>query len=529
MAVDSYDAIVIGAGHNGLIAAAYLARAGWRVLVLERRDVVGGCCVTEEVFPGFRVSTAAYVCSLLRPEIIRDLKLAEYGYELLLRDPSSFSPFPDNRHLLFWKDPKLLYGEIAKFSEKDARRYEAYEKHLEVVVGRLEPMLMAPPPDPTSRRWRDLWAMGKLALSLRGSTIDLVRLFSMSAADYLDRWFESDQLKVRLVTDGIIGAMAGPRTPGTAYVLFHHVMGQSDGQRGVWGYVRGGMGTITRALAEYVRARKGVIETSAEVARVLVKGQRCVGVALSDGREFRTRVTLSNADPKRTFLGMFDPLDLPESLVEEVRGLRFDSATCKINVAASGVPDFRAYPGSQAGPQHRGTIHLCPSIEYLERAYDEAKWGSPSSRPFIEMCIPSVIDETIAPPGKHFFSLFVQYAPYHRRDGQGWNETTEKQFAESVFDVFREYTTNWDDIVEDYQVLSPKGLEDRFGLTSGNIFHGAMTLDQLFFMRPVPSCARYRTPIEGFYLCGSGCHPGGGVLGAPGFLAAHRVLREQSK
>ncbi|MFO0949298.1 MAG: NAD(P)/FAD-dependent oxidoreductase [Planctomycetota bacterium] len=346
----------------------------------------------------------------------------------------------------------------------------------------------------------------------------------MSVADYLDRWFESEPLKVRLATDGVIGAMAGPRTPGTAYVLFHHVMGETEGQRGVWGYVRGGMGTITQALAEYVQSKGCTILTDAPVARVLVKSQRCQGVVLEDGREFRSSIVVSNADPKRTFLSMFDPLDLPESLVEEVRRMRFRSGTVKINIAARGLPDFKAYPGTQAGPQHRGTIHLCPSIDYIETAFEEAKWGRPSTKPVVEMCIPSVVDETLAPPGKHFISLFVQYAPYERSDGLAWDAVTEKEFAERVFSVIREYTSNWDEIVEDYQVLSPKGLEDRFGLTGGNIFHGEMSLDQLLFMRPVPGCSQYSTPISGFYLCGSGTHPGGGVMGAPGYLAAKRIL-----
>lgn len=529
MANDRYDAIVVGAGHNGLVAAGYLARAGWRVLVLERRSLVGGCCVTEEVFPGFKVSTAAYVCSLLRPEIIRDFKLRDYGYEVLTRDPSSFSPYPGNRHLLLWNDPKLLYDEIAKFSERDAQRYPQYVAHLERLVEVIEPMLLTPPPAPASRRWRELLGLARLGNRLRRHAEPLTRLFSMSVADYLDRWFESEELKVRLATDGVIGALAGPRTPGTAYVLFHHVMGETDGQRGVWGYVRGGMGTITRAMAEFVRSQKGTVETDAPVRRVLVKNQRCRGVVLEDGREILAPVVLSNADPKRTFLGMFDPLDLPESLVEEVRRLRYGSGTVKINVAARALPDFYGYPGTQPGPQHRGTIHLCPNIDYIERAYEEAKWGRPAARPVVEMCIPSVIDPTLAPPGKHFISLFVQYAPYERRDGQQWNDATEKAFAQSVFAVIREYVSNWDDLVEDFQVLSPKGLEDRFGLTGGNIFHGEMTLDQMLFLRPTAQCAQYATPIGGFYLCGSGSHPGGGVLGAPGYLAARRVLRDRSK
>jgi phytoene dehydrogenase-like protein len=302
MAADAYDAIVIGAGHNGLVAAAYLARAGRRVLVLERRPVIGGCCVTEEVFPGFKVSTAAYVSSLLRPRIVRDLKLEGNGYELLLRDPSSFSPYPGSRHLLIWREPAMTRQEIAKFSERDAQRFEAYEKRLEEVARLIEPLLTQPPPDPTSRRWRDLWRLGRLGLSLRSRAEELTRLFSMSVADYLGRWFESEELKVRLATDGVIGAMAGPFTPGTAYVLFHHVMGEAKGQRGVWGYVRGGMGSVSEAIARYLRAHGGVIETGAEVAKVQVKSQQCQGVVLRDGRQFHADVVLSNADPKRTFL-----------------------------------------------------------------------------------------------------------------------------------------------------------------------------------------------------------------------------------
>lgn len=529
MAEDRYDAIVIGGGHNGLISAGYLARAGWKVLVLERRHLVGGACVTEEIFPGFKVSTAAYVNSLLRPEIIRDLKLKDRGFEMLIRDPSSFSPYPGNRHLIFWADPAKTKAEIAKFSVKDSNSFAEYERHLEDVVAVIEPMLMSPPPDPGSRRLGDLWDLGRLGMKLRGRSVDLTRLFSMSVADYLDRWFESEELKVRLATDGVIGALAGPKTPGTAYVLFHHVMGETNGQRGVWGYVRGGMGTITKAMAEFFVANKGVIETNAEVARIVVKGQQIQGVVLADGREYKSNVILSNADPHRTFLKLFDPLDLPEKLVADVKAIRFGSGTVKINIAAKGLPNFNAFPSSEAGPQHRGTIHFCPSMDYIERAFDDAKWGRPSEKPVVEMCIPSVVDPTVAPPGKHFISLFVQYAPYERKDGLEWNAETEKDYATRVFSVIREYVSNWDDILEDYQVLTPKGLEERFGLTGGNIFHGEMVLDQMLFMRPTPGCARYSTPIRGFYLCGSGSHPGGGVMGAPGYLAAQRVLAEQRR
>lgn len=529
MEADHFDAIVIGGGHNGLVAAGYLARAGWRVLVLERRHIVGGCCVSEEIFPGYKVSTAAYVTSLLRPEIIRDMKLKDRGYELITRDPSSFSPYPGNKHLFFWRDAEQTKREIAKFSTKDAERYAAYEKHLEEVAALIEPTLMEPPPNPQSRSWLDRWRAGKFGLRFLPKSVDITRLFSMSVADYLDRWFESDELKVRLATDGVIGTLAGPWTPGTAYVLFHHVMGEANGQKGVWGYVKGGMGTITQAMAEFVRHHKGVIETNAVVQRVLVQNEKCQGVVLTDGREYRANVVLSNADPKRTFLNLFDPLDLPETLVEEVRNLRMTSGTVKINVAASGLPNFVHYPGSTAGPQHQGTVHLCPTMEYMERAFEDAKWGRPSARPVVEMCIPSVVDPSIVPAGKHFISLFVQYAPYELRDGQEWNAQTDKHFAESVFHVIREYVSNWDEILDDYQVLSPKGLEERFGITGGNIFHGEMSLDQLLFMRPTPTCAHYKTPISGFYLCGSGSHPGGGVMGSPGYLAARRVLRERSR
>lgn len=529
MPVDTYDAIVIGSGHNGLIAASYLARAGWRVAVLERREIIGGACVTEEIFPGFKVSTAAYVCSLLQPRIIKDLKLESFGFELLTRDPSSFSPLPGNRHLLFWKAPEQTYREIAKFSEKDAQRFAAYEKHLEQLSQQLEPLLMRPAPHPQSLGLRGGWQMFKTALRLRNKAESLVRLFSMSAAAYLDRWFESEELKVRLATDGVIGTLAGPYTPGTAYILLHHVMGEANGQRGVWGYVRGGMGTITHAIAQYLLSKKGTIETNAEVDRITVKGEECKGVVLKDGREFRAKVVLSSADPQRTFLGMFDPLDLPESLVADVKRMRFASGSVKINIAARGLPNFIAFPGTSPGPQHRGTIHLCPSMEYIERAYEDAKWGRMSERPVVEMCIPSVVDETVAPPGKQFISLFVQYAPYKLADGQEWSATTEKEFAQRTFSVIREYVSNWDEILEDYQILTPKGLEERFGLTGGNIFHGEMSVDQLGFLRPSAICSHYSTPIKGFYLCGSGSHPGGGVMGAPGYLAAKRVLQQRRR
>ncbi|MBY0587927.1 NAD(P)/FAD-dependent oxidoreductase [bacterium] len=523
-ASSSFDAIIVGGGHNGLVAAGYLARAGKKVLVLERRDIVGGACVTEEIFPGYKISTAAYVNSLLRPEIIRDFGLEARGYELLRRDPSSFSPLADGRYQMFWADAKKTHAEIAKFSTRDADRYADYEAELERVAALMEPMLMAPAPDPLSRSLGDLWNLAKMALRWRPEVDTILRLFSMSAADYIERWFESEPLKARLATDGVIGAWAGPRTPGTAYVLFHHVMGQAHGQRGVWGYVRGGMGTITAGLADYVREKRGTILTEAAVARIDIKQEKVTGVTLADGRSFQAPVVLSNLDPKQTFLKLIEPTHVSNELRRDVDNVRCRSGVVKINVATNGVPNFTSLPSNGPGPQHRGTIHFVESIDEIDAAFDDARAGRPSTRPVVEMCIPSVVDPTLAPPGKHFVSLFVQYAPYQRSDGLVWNKEAKDEFARRAFAMIAEKAPNWNDIVDDYMVLTPVDLEERFGMTGGNIFHGEMTLDQLAFLRPSRSLNRYRTPITGLYLCGSAVHPGGGVMGAPGFLAAREVL-----
>jgi phytoene dehydrogenase-like protein len=524
MSADRFDAIVIGGGHNGLVAAGYLARAGKKVLVLERRDVVGGACVTEEIFPGFKISTAAYVNSLLRPEIIRDFGLEARGYELLRRDPSSFSPLADGRYQMFWADAKKTHAEIAKFSKRDADRYADYEAELERVAALMEPILWSPAPDPLSRSLGDLWNLAKMAFRWRPEIDTILRLFSMSAADYIERWFESEPLKARLATDGVIGAWAGPRTPGTAYVLFHHVMGQAHGQRGVWGYVRGGMGTITRGMADYIREKGGTILTEASVAKIDIDAGRVREVVLADGRSFRAPVVLSNLDPKQTFGRLIDSKHVPAELKRDAENLRCRSGVVKINVATRGLPSFRALPSTEAAPQHRGTIHFVESIDEIDVAFEEARSGKPSRRPIVEMCIPSVVDPSLAPAGKHFVSLFVQYAPYERTDGQTWTKETKDEFVKSAFEVIAEKAPNWNDIVEDYMVLTPVDLEERFGMTGGNIFHGEMTLDQLAFLRPSRSLNRYRTPIQGLYLCGSSTHPGGGVMGSPGYLAACEVM-----
>ena len=522
----SYDAIVIGAGHNGLVTACYLARAGLRVLVLERRDVVGGACVTEETFPGFKVSTAAYVNSLFHTAIIRDLELTAYGYEVLARDPSAFTPFPDGRSLLMGPDADLTRTEIAKFSARDAERYPHYEAMLERVAALVEPTLTMAPPDLQSPRLGDLrtlLSLGRAYRRLGDGVGEAVEILTGAARPILDRWFESEELKGTLATDAIIGAMASPSMPGTAYVLFHHVMGEAGGTRGVWGYVRGGMGGITQALAAVARDLGAEIRCDAEVARILVREGRAAGVALAGGEEYSAPIVASNADANVTFLRLLDRAALPEAFLADVERISYASASLKINVALGELPSFRALPGTAPGPQHRGTIHICPDQDYIERAFDDAKYGRPSAEPVLECTIPSVVDPTVAPPGRHLMSMFVQYAPYELRGGS-WDEEREV-FADRCFDLLDEYAPNFKRSVLDRQVLTPLDLERVFNLTGGNIFQGAMTPGQLFAFRPVPGYARYRTPIRGLYLCGAAAHPGGGVMGTPGFNAAREILR----
>jgi phytoene dehydrogenase-like protein len=524
----SYDLIVIGGGHNGLVTAAYLARAGLRVCVLERRDVLGGACVTEEVWPGFKVSTAAYVNSLLRPEIIRDLELKRHGFEMLPRNPSSFTPFPDGRSLLLGPDKALTRREISKFSAKDAEALPRYEAMLERVADFLEPTLTMTPPSPWSLRPGNLVQLAKLGLAFARLGADgqkAVEILTGAATPILDRWFESEQLKVTLATDAIIGAMASPSMPGTAYVLFHHVMGECDGARGVWGYVRGGMGRISDAIAAAARERGAVIRTYAEVARILVRNGVVQGVALADGTEVRAPRVASGVDANVTFLRLMEPADLPVEFLDQVRHIDYASASCKINIALSELPDFTAVPGTAPGPQHRGTIHISPTMEYIERAYDDAKYGRPSQQPIIEATIPSAIDDTLAPNGKYVMSMFTQYFPYKLATGLSLEDEKER-YADRCFDMMNHYAPNFKRSVIARQVLSPVDLEQRFGLTGGNIMQGVMSLSSLSFMRPVPGYADYRTPVRGLYLCGAATHPGGGVMGACGYNAAREILRD---
>ncbi len=526
-----YDAIIIGGGHNGLVTACYLGRAGWKVLVLERRYLVGGACVTEEIFPDFKVSTAAYVNSLFRPEIIRDLRLEDYGFALLERSPSSFTPFPDGRYLLMGPDAQLNHREISKFSARDAEAYPKYEKMLERVAAVIEPMLTMTPPNPVRPGLRGLWNLFQLGRSfqkLGTNMAETIEILTGAARSILDRWFESEQLKATLATDAVIGTMAAPSMPGTAYVLFHHVMGQTNGKKGIWSYVRGGMGGLTQALAAAARDLKVEVRCDVEVDKILVRNDAVTGVALKSGEEFQASKVASSVDAHVTFTRLMDPRLLPPDFAEAVGRINYDSASLKINVALAELPNFRACPGAEPGPQHRGTIHICPDQDYIERAFDDAKYGRPSQNPILECTLPSAVDPTVAPPGKHLMSMFIQYAPYRLRDAHGrpqsWDEVKEG-FADRCFDLLNEYAPNFKQSVLARQVLSPLDLERTFNLTGGNIFQGAMTLNQLFSCRPVPGYAGYRTPIRGLYLCGAAAHPGGGVMGAAGWNAAREMLR----
>ena len=520
-----YDSIIVGGGHNGLVAAAYLARGGRKVLVLERRELVGGCAVTEEIWPGYRVSTAAYLTSLLQERIVQELELPRFGYQVDAKDPAFFSAFPDGRHFFMWQDRGKTLGEIGKFSRHDAEVYAAYEDQLERLSQVVEGLLLTTPPG-FPPRGLDFIDYLKLAGKMRGlggrDLVALVKIFTQSAAEFLDEWFESEEVKVTLATDGVIGANGGPRSPGTAYILLHHCMGGVGGHRGLWGFVRGGMGGVSEAIAASARAKGVEIRVNAPVARVLVRDGRARGVALESGEEIEAATVASNLDPKLTFLSLLDPKDLDAEFVRAIHNFRIEGTSCKINLALSGLPEFTAYPGAP-GPHHKATMHICPSIEYVERAWDDAKYGRASERPLLELTIPTMYDATLAPPGKHIMGIFLQYAPYTLREGT-WDELREP-FGDRVISLIEEYAPNIRQIVEHRQVLSPLDLERRFGITGGNIFHGEMSLDQMFLMRPVAGWARYRTPVAGLYLCGSGAHPGGGVMGAPGFNCAHEMLK----
>ena len=520
-----YDAIIIGAGHNGLTAAAYLARAGRKVLVLERRHVIGGAAVTEEVFKGFKFSVCSYVVSLLRPEIIRELDLPRHGLEILPLD-GTFTPMPDGNYLWRMNDHARTRREIARHSRLDAEAYDEYGRAM-VEMGRfVKPILNMVPPDPTTLRPGDLRRLLAVLQRFRGLSrqdqYNQIQLMTMSAVDFLDQWFETDVLKATMSASGIIGTFLGVRSPGTAYVLLHHYMGEIDGAFRSWGLSRGGTGAISNAIASAAREAGVEIRTEAPVARIVVRDNKAHGVVLTNGDEISARTVVSSVDPRLTFLRFIDEGLLPESFLDDVKHYKFRGSSGKVNLALDGVPDFTALPG--AGPHLRGAISISPSVDYMERAYDAAKYGQFSPHPYIDIVIPSLTDPSVAPPGKHVMSCFVQYAPYALKDGT-WDGRRE-EFGDTVVDTLAEHAPNIRNLVLHRQVVTPLDLEREWGLSEGNIFQGELTLEQLFFLRPAPGWAQYRTPVDSLYMCGSATHPGGGIMGAPGRNAAMRILAD---
>lgn len=540
MSETQFDCLIIGGGHNGLVTAAYLARAGRKVCVLERRNILGGAASTEELWPGFRVSPAAYVISLFLPSIIRELRLEQNGLRILPRSPSSFTPLPDGRSLLMGPEPGLNQREIAKFSQKDAEAFPRYEALLEAVAHELEPVLMRPAPDPLPlpKTWRSIgmgkrlrdarsmWDMYRTLSSLGGKLPEAVELLTGAARPILERWFESEALRATLATDAIIGAFASISSPGSAYVLLHHVMGEAGGARGVWGYVQGGMGALSMALEKVCTAMGVEIRRECEVQKILTSGGQVTGVGLADGKQLEAAVVASSIDPHWTFEKFLSPQDLPEDFRQAVSRIDYSSASAKINLALSEPPQFTCVPEKGLGPHHHGTMHIGPTLDYLEQAYDDAKYGRPSQNPILEMTMPTSVDDTIAPPGQHIISIFVQYAPYKLAEGD-WDSIKES-FADRCIEVLAQYAPNVPGAILHRQVISPLDLERTYRLTGGNIFQGAMSMNQLFCFRPVPGWADYHTPVRGLYLCGAAAHPGGGVMGACGLNAANEILRTTS-
>lgn len=508
------DVSIIGAGHNGLVAANYLAKAGLNVTVLERAHRVGGACVTDEIAPGFKVSGAAYVSGLFRPQIIEDLDLRRFGLRQIAFDPQAFCPFPDGRSLLLWYDQARTCREIAKFSARDAAAYPAYEAMWADVHDLIEPMLLAPPVP-----------VADLAAFLRAPDAEELfrRLLFYSVEDLLREHFESDEVIAALANQSVIGHFASPSSPGTAFTLAHNLLGHIDGQVGGWGFVLGGMGALPDALAAAARSQGVDIRLNAPVNRILVKEGRTTGVELADGSAVRSKAVLSTADPKRTFLQLMNPDDLPRDFLGAVRRIKMHGAAMKVNCALSELPRWSALPDTP-GPQHQGSTYVGPSIEYVEEAFADAKQGRPSERPWMEVVTQSALDPSVAPPGKHTLSIYVQYSPYHLASGS-WDDRKEA-YGDRVVETLSEYAPNLPKAILAREVVTPLDLERRFGLTEAHQSHGEMGPDQFFSFRPVPGWANYRMPVKGLYLCGAGAHPGGGVSGAPGYNGARAVLED---
>ena len=520
-----YDVIVIGSGHNGLVCGAYLAKAGLRTLVLERREIVGGAAVTEEFTPGFRASRFSYVMSLLHPRVIRELELAAHGLEVLPAN-DLFCPLGGDEYIVYSDDVRRTQAEFARFSRRDAEVYPEFTRHLEEAAGLVRGLLFETPVDPTRRRWRSFRDSAGLLWRQRSvgdRMYRLIDLLTQSAYDYLSVWFESDAVKSLLAYYACIGTFAGPRSPGTAYVILHHLMGEHEGAGG-WGFVRGGMGVITQAIARS-GARFGMqVLTNAAVAEVLVSGGTATGVRTVDGRDFKARVVVSNANARTLFRQLLRPELLPAELLAEIDAFRTFSTAFKMNIAAESPPQYRAFDPSKTGFSYPTYVHVAPGIDYLERAYDDAKYGRYSRQPFLTPVVPTIVDDSLAPPGKHVINVFGGHAPYALRDGDWSSERSGLQRA--ALAVLEQMAPGFAQQIIDVELLVPPDLERIVGLPQGHIFHGELSVDQLFWQRPAPHYADYRTPIRGLFQCGSSTHPGGGVSGIPGHNAAREILSE---
>jgi len=525
------DALIVGGGHNGLVCAAYLAAAGLKVTVLERREVVGGAAVTEEFHPGFRNSVASYTVSLLNPKVIRDLDLPGYGLKVVERRVANFLPTADGRYLL--SGGGRTQEEVARFSARDASRLADYAERLESIADVLRDIVLTTPPNVLQGSWRtalpELVRAARFGGRLRQLDMtqrrELLALFSMSAGDYLDGWFESDPIKAVYGFDGIVGNYASPYSPGSAYVLLHHVFGEVNGKRGAWGHAIGGMGAITQAMARCAAARGVVIRVGTPVREVLVEGDRAVGVVTGSGETLRASAVISNLNPKLLYMNMFAPAALPPEFREHMSHYRCGSGTFRMNVALRELPDFSCLPGRQLADHHTAGIIIAPTLAYMERAYFDARLHGWSRQPIVELVIPSTLDDSLAPPGQHVASLFCQHVAPTLPNGQSWDAHRET-VADLMIDTVNAYAPNFKAAVLGRQIMSPLDLERTFGLVGGDIMHGVLSLDQLFSARPMLGYGNYRGPLRGLYMCGAGTHPGGGVTGAPGHNAAHEVLSD---
>ena len=524
----SYDVVIIGGGHNGLTCACYLAGAGLSVRVLERRHIVGGTAITEEFHPGFRNSVASYTVSLLQPKIIRDLHLAQHGLEILERPYANFLPLTDGRSFRLGPDTATTQGELSRFSARDAERLPAYYRTIETVADVLREMVLKTPPN-LGGGFNDLGRALDMGLRLKKLDMparrDLLDLFTKSAGELLDDWFESDAVKAAFGFDAVVGNFASPYTPGSAYVLMHHAFGEVNGKRGTWGHARGGMGAITQAMAAEARKRGVQISTESPVANIRVKAGRAVSVALQSGEEIEARVLAANVNPRTLYLDLLEAGAIDEEIRTRMRRYRCGSASFRMNVALSELPDFSCAQGKTAHPHHGAGIIMAPSLAYMDRAHADARAHGWSREPIVEMLIPSVLDDSLAPPGRHVASLFCQHFNPQLAEGRSWADHRDVA-ADLIIDTVNRYAPNFKASVIGRQVLSPLDLENIFGLSNGDIMHGSLGLDQIFSARPLLGHADYRTPVKGLYLCGSGAHPGGGVTGAPGYNAAREILRD---